>query len=610
MSFNFELPITYLGEETGENIEKYRMNRAIEVLSKIAPDYLLGINDGETTNSTMASLIDRSNFPEKFNNSSEILKLAYYIYQRNGYKVINSFLRDNNGLVRGKNEFGETDKIKYSIEDIIDALDYLIESQPKLEEDIILYRAVSGEKDILEEKYTEEEARIYGRGPKKISFEDADIPEFCGLESENFDSLEELIGKSYTNKGYTSSTFKSNSTGASFLNSNMVIAIRVPKGTKILGPFYNFNESEILLGRDYEFKIVGMEYINGKVMVYVGLQPRELEKSSKLLEDIKMPEIEENIDTNIPTFEKPQQKIIEDINKGKKIYQIESKLNSVLESIEKEDVENKLKYQNLKLDYDNKDIMMIKKIIMDISSRIKEGNLSLEQLDEQLEKVSETTESIKENLGSLESELEGKFYDTVGKKIQVLIRDSEINGLEQKVKDIQSRKLTLLEKVFGKDKLYTLMIENYNRQMKEKKEEPFKKYTNKQEIFKDILDYAKEKGIPKVVKDFLANFSDENATEEEKILFEQIMEQQMTEEKKEIYQEIPLFSIGEKTKKIQEELNNHNSEKKQKNLNVEKLSTQDKIVYSLDKCLANISENIKEKSKNNESNNITRNDEE
>ena len=82
MSFNFEIPVINLNNANGKKVEKYKMDRAIEILSSISQNYIMGVNDAATTNSTMASLLNRNNFPQKYNDNLEILKLAYHIYQR------------------------------------------------------------------------------------------------------------------------------------------------------------------------------------------------------------------------------------------------------------------------------------------------------------------------------------------------------------------------------------------------------------------------------------------------------------------------------------------------------------------------------------------------
>mgnify|MGYP006949499557 FL=1 len=82
MSFNFEMPVINLDTENGEKVGKFRMERAIEMLSRSSQNYIMGVNDVTTTNSTMASLLNRSDFSQKYNDSLELLKLAYHIYQR------------------------------------------------------------------------------------------------------------------------------------------------------------------------------------------------------------------------------------------------------------------------------------------------------------------------------------------------------------------------------------------------------------------------------------------------------------------------------------------------------------------------------------------------
>lgn len=82
MSFNFEIPVINLDTENGKKVGKFRMERAIEMLSRSSQNYVMGVNDVDTTDSTMASLLNKSDFSQKYNDSLELLKLAYHIYQR------------------------------------------------------------------------------------------------------------------------------------------------------------------------------------------------------------------------------------------------------------------------------------------------------------------------------------------------------------------------------------------------------------------------------------------------------------------------------------------------------------------------------------------------
>lgn len=79
MSFNFEIPVINLDTENGKKVGKFRMERAIEMLSRSSQNYVMGVNDVDTTDSTMASLLNKSNFSQKYNDSLELLKLAYHI---------------------------------------------------------------------------------------------------------------------------------------------------------------------------------------------------------------------------------------------------------------------------------------------------------------------------------------------------------------------------------------------------------------------------------------------------------------------------------------------------------------------------------------------------
>ena len=236
-------------------------------------------------------------------------------------------------------------------------------------------------------------------------------------------------------------------------------------------------------------------------MVYTELQPRELEKNSRLPEEIAMPKLieeDEFPNCDIKDFSNSQQEIIEDVEKRKKMYQIHSLLNILKERMDTDYSKIRQKYENLQLDYDSNDSTIIYNSIMNIMKTV-DNKLSLEQLEKVFSILYHSRKDMQDSLETLNSELEMEFCEAVGAKIEDLMMDNDI-----------------LEKIFGKDKLHSVMIESIKKQIEERKNRTTKKYTNMIDIFKDVLSYVEENGMSENLKMFLSNYDISNATEEEK----------------------------------------------------------------------------------------------
>lgn len=232
-------------------IEKSK--RVIDTFRKNGQD-IKGVVEPGASIDDMANFLRRSHYMDDFLGASDDLRAAFYLYQGSGYKHINNFLRSNKGLDTTKKEtfseipssayddFLETGELRQYTFDMvktIEALDLLIDKQEPLEEDAILYHA-------------------------------GDINMFS--EDGNIASMEDLIAVNYSlaepkfmQYGYLSTTL--NISGRFCDEAPIIMAIRVPKGTKVLGPFNG--EGEILLGRGYELNFIKSEIMDGKIFVYV-----------------------------------------------------------------------------------------------------------------------------------------------------------------------------------------------------------------------------------------------------------------------------------------------------------------------------------------------------
>ena len=232
-------------------IEKSK--RVIDTFRKNGQDIKGFVEPGASIDD-MANFLRRSHYMDDFLGASDDLRVAFYLYQGSGYKHINNFLRSNKGLDTTKKEtfseipssayddFLETGELRqytFDMVNTIEALDLLIDKQEPLEEDAILYHA-------------------------------GDINMFS--EDGNIASMEDLIAVNYSlaepkfmQYGYLSTTL--NISGRFCDEAPIIMAIRVPKGTKVLGPFNG--EGEILLGRGYELNFIKSEIMDGKIFVYV-----------------------------------------------------------------------------------------------------------------------------------------------------------------------------------------------------------------------------------------------------------------------------------------------------------------------------------------------------
>lgn len=213
-----------------------------------------------------------------------VIRKAIELYTSAGFDDINKgFLRKNKGLVRNTGEtvkqvnFNTMDVKEFYLEGVVDALDFLL-SLSITDKDMVLYR-----------------------GTTMKEFTDLGIEE----ESELSDAIDE--GKTYTNHAYTSTTA---CLGGRFINeSPVVMVIRVPRGTNYC--YLNGSdlaiqgEMEVVLGREMEFLLCGMEKINGKTYVYVEAIPKRLKRVP--IEDIKMTDPDKVSDLEIvPLYEEEE----------------------------------------------------------------------------------------------------------------------------------------------------------------------------------------------------------------------------------------------------------------------------------------------------------------
>lgn len=254
-----------------------------------------------------------------------VLRKAFEIYQGSGYKEINGFLREYKGLERGINkkfkyisvEGDNFHEYEYSNEGVIDALDTLI-NKVSTKDDMIIYRG-------------------------------CDLRQFTGLDITDEKSLLLATGSKFTEYGYASTT--PTLTGRFAEESPVILAIRVPKGTHMLGPLSG--EGEILLERNSEFEIKKVEIIDGKYHVYLDMKPNLLEKGKENIEDIHITDnpkaleleklSEDEYDIDFDYFDEEEFDILEDeeeISK-KKVSMRELVINASLseQNIGIEDVE-------------------------------------------------------------------------------------------------------------------------------------------------------------------------------------------------------------------------------------------------------------------------------
>jgi hypothetical protein len=136
-------------------------------------------------------------------------------YQNESYRNINRYLRGQE--LTG---FGNKEKLKQEIKENVKHIDSAFKKAPRLSKDVEVLRGVN---------------------PSNV----ASI-----LNSGN------PVGKTFTEKSYVSTTTRR---GGYYLDRNVVMEIKVPKGTKVLQPRGgNRREREVLLDRGTKMKVTGV----------------------------------------------------------------------------------------------------------------------------------------------------------------------------------------------------------------------------------------------------------------------------------------------------------------------------------------------------------------
>ncbi|MEU6918730.1 ADP-ribosyltransferase, partial [Streptomyces olindensis] len=107
--------------------------------------------------------------------------------------------------------------------------------------------------------------------------EDVMVVRGTGLGHIEMDSPFDMLGKTYDDKGYMSTSLGNHPVGA-FADEEAILHLRVPKGTPALwvekvGKFGQ-GEREILLGRGTEYRVTRVFMENGQVQVYGEVLPR------------------------------------------------------------------------------------------------------------------------------------------------------------------------------------------------------------------------------------------------------------------------------------------------------------------------------------------------
>ncbi|MBO6232955.1 MAG: hypothetical protein J6I85_07080 [Clostridia bacterium] len=540
----FEVPV-FECKNIGEQGIIEEVERATEIFSNGGKNFTLGFANPNINSNTIAYLMDCMEFPEKFNNYPDVLRLAYTIYQISDYKEINRFLKGNRGKIDGKDKtFISTskdgkEKIRCSTQNIISALDLLIETQSVTKQDIILHRAT-----FLKEIFTD-------------------------IDIDKIEDISQLIGRTYVNHSYTSTSPKPITFGK-FKDRDTFISIKVPKGTHVLGPFANVGECEILLGREYPFKILGFEQINGNYHVYVELQPREKELELKSLDEIKEPElVEGDKGIEIPllhSFSEPQQDMIEFEENRKEDFLIKNNkkqivdiLNIALQDIKQEVNNKKNIYYNLVLKDNIINIDLITQELSQIINAIQNNNFDLNELTNILQKINEDKQNFFNSVKNIKDENETRYIEALGKRIETIISQTEIKEIEEKINQLKSEKISVMERIFGKDKFNKALIENLKKQKEKILNSSEVQYSSKGEVFNRIITYVQENGVPDGLYNLIETYCDnsmEIATDEEKSILMDLVSSVSPRKKELLEENISLFSIRKRTKAIQEETQN------------------------------------------------------
>ncbi len=129
-----------------------------------------------------------------------------------------------------------------------------------------------------------------------------------------------------------------------------------------------------------------------------------------------------------------------------------------------------------------------------------------------------------------------KFNKDLQTKIQLLIKDSEKQKIQEQIDSIDSQKIGVLGRIFGQKKYYDLL--RYNLEFQKNNIDTSER--NEKSIV-DLMEYAKGNGMTQSVRDFLQKYHDcgIQIKEEDKENLENVLEQPVRE--KEVY---PMPKVG------------------------------------------------------------------
>jgi hypothetical protein len=98
-----------------------------------------------------------------------------------------------------------------------------------------------------------------------------------GIGHLNLDDPLEMLGKTYGDKGYMSTSLGNHPVGA-FADAEALLHLRVPKGSPALWveqvSKFGMGERELLLGRGTQYRVTRVFWENGQVQVYGEVLPR------------------------------------------------------------------------------------------------------------------------------------------------------------------------------------------------------------------------------------------------------------------------------------------------------------------------------------------------
>ena len=101
---------------------------------------------------------------------------------------------------------------------------------------------------------------------------------------------------------------------------------------------------------------------------------------------------------------------------------------------------------------------MIVEELSQIIKNIQNGEFELDELTVIFQKISNDEQHIFSLVDELSGEQEDRYIKALGKKIEEIIREIEVNEINEQINLVQSRELTIIERFFGKDKLQKAMV--------------------------------------------------------------------------------------------------------------------------------------------------------